>query len=75
MYSRVYDDTFRLMISSSQPYIFADGVMIEARSCSTSIVPASIPFAPLIAPFFWWLPFDDHYMNYVSPLHAVKMYM
>ena len=49
-------------------YTLTDGVMIEARSCSTSIVPASVPFAPLVAPFLWWLPFDDHYQNYVRRL-------
>ena len=44
--------------------------MIEARSSSTSIIPASVPFAPFLALFIWWLPFDDHYQNYVSPLQA-----
>lgn len=70
MYLRVYDDMFHLKISFLQPYNLADGVMIEARSCSTSIVPASVPFAPLLAPCLWWLPFDDHYQNYVGPSQA-----
>lgn len=43
-------------------------VIAEAWSYSTSIVPASLPFAPFLSLLLWWIPFDDHYQNYVSML-------
>lgn len=38
--------------------------MAEARSASTSAVPASVPLAPLWGLLLWWLPFDDLAANY-----------
>jgi len=39
-------------------------VLAEARSASTSVVPASVPLAPLWALLLWWLPFPDAGTNY-----------
>lgn len=47
-------------------------MVIEAYSGSTSVVPASIPFAPLWALFLWWFPFDDLATNYDHLLYVRK---
>lgn len=37
--------------------------VVDCRSCSASVVPVALPFAPLLGVLLFWLPFLDHGAN------------
>jgi hypothetical protein len=41
-----------------------DAVLVEAWSACSSLVPSTLPLAPLWGVLLWWVPFDDHFHNY-----------